>query len=118
MPSRALSPRPFAAFSPDADTEPSDGGPPSDVHPIDFAAQRLVIDTGLRGRAAQAAWVTVTGADGVLYFEGSMSADGSVEVTFEGSHWVDRVCVRLETPTTHRQAEVPLGAGWTAHVFS
>jgi hypothetical protein len=119
---RSRSPSPFSVVSSHdepAGAESLESGPASEVHAIDAGACRLLVDSGLRGAAAEAAWLTVTGLDGTLYFEGSMSLDGCVEVCFEASSAppVEIVCVRLETPTTHRQAEVRLGEGWTTHSF-
>jgi hypothetical protein len=92
--------------------------PTSQVRSIGPSARRLIVDTGLRGPAAESAWVTVTDEAGAVYLEGSPSADGCVAVCFDGAPDVERVLVRLETATAHRQAQVTLGAVWTSHVFS
>jgi hypothetical protein len=98
--------------------EAADSGPSSDVHPIEPGARRLVLDTGLRGARAEAAWLTVTGLDGLLLFEGPVSDCGCIEVSFDGAPRVDCVRVLLETATSHRLAEVPIGEGWTVHSFA
>ena len=94
-----------------------DEEPTSEVRAVDLRARRLVIDTGLRGAAAEAAWVTVTDDQGAVFFEGAPRADGCVDVSFAGAPHVCRACVQLETPRSHRRAEVALTAGWTAHAF-
>ena len=102
-----------ALDSPDLDLEPT-----SEVRAIDGRVRRLVVDTGLRRRAAEQAWVTVSDEAGAIHFEGTPSADGCVEVSFEASPGVESVRVLLETLTSHRQAEVRLGDGWTSHAFA
>lgn len=92
--------------------------PTSEVRPVDGTVRRLVIDTGLRGSAAEGAWVTVTDDVGTVRFEGTPSADGCVEVVFDGGPESVIARVLLETATAHRQAQVRLGAGWTAHSFA
>jgi hypothetical protein len=92
--------------------------PTSEVRAIDARVRRLVVDTGLRSGAAEDAWVTVSDEAGVIYFEGTPSADGCVEVSFEDAPGVEGVRVLLETSRSHRQAHVPLGDGWTAHAFA
>jgi hypothetical protein len=119
-------PEPLATFASTDDpfasreelVDGSDACPSSDVRPIDPGARRLVFDTGLRGEPAKAAWLTVSGLDGLLFFEGPVSECGCIEVSFEGAPCVDRVRVLLETPRGHRLAEVPVGEGWTLHSFS
>ena len=91
--------------------------PTSEVRTISSTTRRLVIDTGLRGEAAESAWVTVTDDRGAVFYEGAPSADGCVDVSFEGAPQVTRACVQLETPRNHRSAEVPLTAAWNAHTF-
>jgi hypothetical protein len=98
--------------------EGADSGPASDVRAIDPEARRLVLDTGLRGEPAQAAWLTVSALDGLLLFEGPVSESGCIEVSFDAAPGVDRVRVLLETPRGHRLAEVPVGKGWTVHSFA
>jgi hypothetical protein len=94
-----------------------DQEPTSEVRAVDTRTRRLVIDTGLRGAAAEAAWVTVTDDRGAVFFEGTPSADGCIDVSFEGAPQGARACIQLETPRSHRRAEVTLTAGWTAHAF-
>ncbi len=91
--------------------------PTSEVRTIESRVRRLVVDTGLRGEAAEQAWVTVTDPDGAVYYEGAPSADGCVDVSFEGAPQVTRAHIQLETARLHRQAEVALNQGWTAHAF-
>ena len=110
---RRAVPHPLDALDlPDLDFEPT-----SEVRPLDARVRRLVIDTGLRGDAADQAWVTVSDEAGTVYFEGTPSADGCVEVSFDGAPEVRSVRVLLETARLHRQAQVMLGDGWTAHAF-
>jgi len=80
--------------------------------------RRLVVDTRLRGADAEAAWVTVTVADGVIHFEGAPGSDGCVEVSFPAAPAVESAHVQLETTTLHRQAEVKLGEGATSYAFA
>ena len=91
--------------------------PTSEVRVIDARVRRLVVDTGLRRGAAEQAWVTVSDEAGAIYFEGTPSADGCVEVSFDSAPGVESVRVLLETLTSHRQAQITLGDGWTSHVF-
>jgi hypothetical protein len=103
--------------------DPSDlleSGPPSEVRPMlpRVRARSLVIASGLRGAAAETAWVTVSDLEGFVCFEGSPGADGCVELSLEEVPTLDRVRISLETATAHREAEVPLGAGRTTHVFA
>jgi hypothetical protein len=110
---------PLALFAvPDGPADALDNGPASDVHPIDPTKRRLFVDTGLRGELAKAAWLTVSGIDGFLFFEGPVGDNGCVEVSFEGAPHVERVHVLLETPRRHRLAEVTLNEGWTEHAFA
>jgi len=95
-----------------------DRDPTSEIRAITPTARRLVVDTGLRGPAAESAWVTVTDDAGAVHFEGPPSADGCIDVSFEGAPAVAVARVTLETPTGHRMAQVPLGKGWTAHAFT
>jgi hypothetical protein len=104
--------------SPDDRAALLDSGPSSDVRPIDRRARRLALDTGLRGEGAQASWLTVTSCDGFLFFEGPVSECGCLEISFEGAPDVDRVRVLLETPRSHRLAEIALLDGWTVHTFA
>jgi len=107
-------PAPIDALDlPDLDLEPT-----SEVRAVDARVRRLVVDTGLRRVAAEQAWVTVTDDSGVIHFEGTPSADGCVEVSFEGHPGVASVRVLLETMTSHRQAHVRLADGWTSHAFA
>ena len=92
--------------------------PTSEVRPVDGTVRRLVVDTGLRGDAAEGAWVTVTDDTGAVRFEGTPSADGCVEVVFDGGPELITARVLLETATSHRQAQVTLAGGWTAHSFA
>lgn len=94
--------------------------PTSEVRPVNATSRRLVVDTGLRGADAEAAWVTVTDEHGAVFFEGPPSADGCIDVSFErqGAASVRVARVLLETPRLHRTAEVELGDGWTAHAFA
>jgi hypothetical protein len=92
--------------------------PSSEIRAIAPTTRRLVVDTGLRGVAAESAWVTVTDEAGAIYFEGTPSADGCIDVSFEGAPTVTSARVTLETQTGHRQAQVALGKSWTAHAFS
>ncbi len=107
-----------ASGVPEESAEFLDSGPSSDVHPIDARTRRLVLDTGLRGETATAAWLAVTSDEGFLFFEGPVSETGCVEVSLEGAPQVDRVRVMLETPRAHRQAEIELNDGWTLHTFN
>ena len=93
-----------------------DDEPISEIRPLD-PTRRLVVDTGLRGAAAESAWVTVTDEGGTVHFEGIPSTDGCIEVAFEGGLTVTRVRVLLETPRLHRQAVIDLRDGWNAHAF-
>jgi hypothetical protein len=93
-----------------------DDEPISEIRAID-PTRRLVVDTGLRGKAAESASVTVTDEHGTVHFEGAPSADGCIEVTFEGVATVRRARVLLETPRLHRQAILDLRDGWNAHAF-
>lgn len=102
-----------ALDQPDLEPEPS-----SEVRTVDGRVRRLVVDTGLRGQAAEHAWVTVSDELGGTHFEGTPSADGCVEVAFDAAPGVGKVRVLLETLTLHRQAEVMLGDGWTSHAFA
>jgi hypothetical protein len=92
-----------------------DFAPTSQVRPVDSRARRLLVDTGLRGEAAEAAWITVTDESGAVVYDGALGADGCVDVSFEPR--ISRACIQLETPRCHRRAEVALTGGWTAHVF-
>jgi hypothetical protein len=80
----------------------------SDVQSIWARTRRLVIDTGLRGEAAGASWVTVTDPLGATCFEGAPSADGQVEVWLDATARVEKLCVLIETATLHRQTEIAL----------
>jgi hypothetical protein len=112
-------PDPLAVFaSSDELAGVLESGPSSDVRPIDSRTRRLALDTGLRGDLASASWLTVSGCDGFLFFEGPVSECGCIEVSFEGAPKVDRVRILLETPRSHRLAEVELNEGWTVHTFS
>lgn len=107
-------PKPLDALDqPDLDFEPT-----SEVRSVDGTVRRLVVDTGLRGEGAEQAWVTVSDEAGVIHFEGTPSADGCVEVSFEGAPAVRSVRVLVETARSHRQAHVMLGDGWTSHAFA
>jgi hypothetical protein len=97
----------------DLDLEPT-----SEVRTVAAPTRRLVVDTGLRGAEAEAAWVTVTDDRGAVFYEGTPSADGCVDVSFEGAPSVRTARVLLETARLHRTAEVELGEGWTAHAFT
>jgi hypothetical protein len=115
--------RPLAHAEPSSEVQPVAAPiaePVSEIRPVPAGAgRRLVVDSGLRGRGAEGAWITVSDEAGaVLYFEGTPSADGCVEVSFELSPQVRRVRVLLETARSHRQASVTLGAGWTTHSFA
>jgi hypothetical protein len=99
------------------DLDLDDWEPTSEVRAVDSRARRLVIDTGLRGEAAEAAWVTVTDEQGAVFYEGAPSADGCLDVSFEKAPETSRACIQLETPRSHRSAEVALTAGWTSHAF-
>ena len=92
--------------------------PTSEIRPVEGRGKRLVVDTGLRGAEAEAAWVTVMGPDDQVFFEGPPSADGCIDVSFETTPEVGRARVRLETARLHRTAEVELKEGWTAHAFT
>jgi hypothetical protein len=91
--------------------------PSSEVRAIDGRVRRLVVDTGLRAVAAEGAWVTVCDEKGVIYFEGTPSADGCVEVSFEGAA-VEKAQILLETGTSHRQAHLTIAEGWNSHAFA
>src|ERR1700734_1221842 len=90
--------------------------PTSEVRPMEGRVRRLLVDTGLRGADAEAAWVTVSGADGAIHFEGTPASDGCVEVSFAAT--VESAHVQLETTTLHRQAEGKLGEGPTSYAFA
>jgi hypothetical protein len=92
--------------------------PISEIRPIDTGVRRLVIDTRLRGKAAEQAWVSVSDESGAVHFEGAPSTDGCIVVSFEHAPAVERVRVLLETSRSHRQAELALGPGWTTHAFT
>ena len=92
--------------------------PTSEVRAVSAPWRRLVIDTGLRGADAESAWVTVTDVRGTVFYEGSPSADGCVDVSFEGAPDVRAARIMLETARLHRTAEVELGEGWTSHAFT
>jgi len=93
-----------------------DDEPISEIRTVD-PTRRLVVDTGLRGKAAESAWVTVTDERGKVHFEGTPSVDGCIEVAFESEPAVTRARVLLETPRLHRQAVIDLRDGWNAHAF-
>ena len=101
----------------DLDDLERDLEPTSEVRSITSTARRLVVDTGLRGESAESAWVTVTDERGAVFYEGAPSADGCIDVSFENAPHVSRACIQLETPRSHRSAEVTLTAGWNAHAF-
>jgi len=101
----------------DLDDLDRDWEPTSEVRPITSSVRRLVVDTGLRGEAAESAWVTVTDERGAVFYEGAPSADGCIDVSFENAPQVKRACIQLETPRCHRSAEVTLAAGWNSHAF-
>ena len=101
----------------DLDDVDHDFEPSSEVRTIESRVRRLVVDTGLRGEAAEQAWVTVTDLGGAVFYEGAPSADGCVDVSFENAPQVTHARIQLETPRCHRSAEVSLAAGWTAHAF-
>jgi hypothetical protein len=94
-----------------------DDEPISEVRPVAAPIRRLVVDTGLRGKAAESAWVTVSDERGTVHFEGTPSADGCIDLAFEGGQTVSRARVLLETPRLHRQAIIDLRDGWNAHAF-
>lgn len=94
-----------------------DDEPISEIRTIDTRTRRLVIDTGIRGSAAESAWVTVTDEHGAVRFEGAPSADGCIEIAFDDGPTVSRAHVLLETPRLHRQAVIDLRDGWNAHAF-
>jgi hypothetical protein len=96
-----------------------DSEPTSEIRSVDARIRRLVVDTGLRGKAAEDAWITVTDETGAVFFEGSASeADGFVEVSFDDAPHVKVARVLLETATAHRQAQVTLCGSWTSHAFA
>lgn len=118
-----LAAQPFRCFAVAALGQPMqepydlrDDEPISEIRTIE-GTRRLVVDTGLRGAAAESAWVTVSDEHGALRFEGTPSADGCIEVAFEGEPAVTRAHVLLETPRLHRQAVIDLRDGWNAHAF-
>ena len=92
--------------------------PTSEVRPLNLGARRLVVDTGLKGEAAQAAWLTVSDEAGAVFFEGVPGDDGCVTVTFTDAPRLGTARIILETPRGHRQAVVQLKDGWTAHAFA
>ncbi|HEX8792005.1 MAG TPA: hypothetical protein VF765_13715 [Polyangiaceae bacterium] len=94
-----------------------DDEPISEIRTIESRTRRLIIDTGLRGTAAESAWVTVSDEQGAVRFEGTPGADGCIEVAFESGPAVTRAHVLLETPRLHRQAVIDLHDGWNAHAF-
>ncbi len=96
----------------------ADDQPTSEVRVLDTRVRRLVIDTGLQGDAAEAAWLTVTDETGAIYFEGAPKSDGCVTVSFTDAPQVRSARILLETPRGHRQAVVELRDGWTAHAFA
>jgi hypothetical protein len=119
-PDRARTPIPFAAHvSIDTPEEASEGGPSSEVRPVDATVRvrSLLVSTSLRGVAAADAWVSVTDAAGAILFQGAPGDDGCITVSFEEAPNVDRVYVLLETARSHRQAEVSLGEGCTELSF-
>ena len=92
--------------------------PTSEVRTLDVSTRRLVVETGLQGDAAEAAWLTVTDEAGAIFFEGNPGPDGSAKVSFIGAPHVRTARVILETSRGHRQAVVVLQDGWTTHVFA
>jgi hypothetical protein len=77
----------------------------------------LLVASFLRGKEAESAWVTVTDASGRAHYEGPLLPDGRVTVAIEAPPSVDRVCVRLETVRSHRQAEVLIRESSNAYAF-
>jgi hypothetical protein len=123
MPERPLpdDPLALALLAAPLDEDPVDGiddGPSSEVRPIEPKVRKLVVDTGLRGAAAEGACVTITDSAGTVCFEGAPGADGCVQVSFDSAPRADRVQVLFETATLHRQAEITLRDGWTTHAFA
>lgn len=82
--------------------------PASDIRAIRARTRRLVIDIGLEGDQAQAAWVTVTDPDGATCFEGTPSADGQVVVWLDARAGIEWLRILIETATSHRQTEIVL----------
>jgi hypothetical protein len=120
MPGRV---RPFEPLDPlasmDDPAHETDCVPPSGVQPVDAGerVRALLVFTGLFGADAAAAWVTVSDCHGVVYFEGSPAADGSVAVYVNDSRRVDSLRILLETTRLHRQAEVTLSEAVTEYAF-
>jgi hypothetical protein len=103
----------------DRRVDETEGDPPSQVRPVESSdhVRSLLLFTGLSDADAETAWVTVSDANGVVYFEGSPTADGTVAVSIDDSRRVDSLCVRLETARMHRQAEVTLSGEVTEYAF-
>jgi hypothetical protein len=103
----------------DDPADEADPVPPSRVQAIDHGerVRALLVFTGLSGADAAAAWVTVSDCHGVVYFEGSPAADGSVAVYVNDARRVDSLLVQLETTRIHRQAEVALSEEVTEYAF-
>ncbi len=104
---------------------PSDTGnlqekaPASGVRHVPAAARTLllVVASGLRGRAAEGAWVKVIDPTGFVHFDGPPNGDGCVTLSFERAPHVDRVRVLLETSRSQREIDILLGAGRTEHML-
>jgi hypothetical protein len=104
------------AFTEEGD---ADGGPSSEVRPVEaVAARSLCVATRLRGAEAQSAVVTVTDASGRVLFEGGLGADGTAHIVLEGIGERAVVRVLLETVRVHRQAEVVIARTVTEHAFT
>jgi hypothetical protein len=116
--------RPGAERSPentrptDPPADHDDTSPASEVRPAAAPPRYLTIATWLRGADAEGAWVTVTGAEGTIYFEGPLLPDGRVTVAIDSAPSVRCVCVRLETLRWHRQAEVTIESASNAYAFT
>ena len=110
---------PAIVASTDNRADETDRDPPSQVRSVEANehVRSLVVFTGLSGQDAQAAWVTVSDACGVVYFEGSPAADGTVAVYFDDSRRIDSLRILLETARMHRQAEVALSDRVTEYAF-
>jgi hypothetical protein len=101
-----------------------DAAPASEVRPLDGAGKprgevaTLTVVTALAGPEAEAAWVTITRAGGIVCFEGPLSTDGRVQLVLDPGPGAARIGVRLETLRWHRQAEIVVEPGPNVYAFS
>jgi hypothetical protein len=98
---------------------PDDAPPPSEVRPVEGGggSAMLLVTTALAGVEAESAWVTITRAGGIVCFEGPLLDDGTVQVALDVALGAARICVRLETSRSHRQAEILVERGPNVYAF-